>query len=245
MCSSSASAFSEMLCGFMCWFMASPFCAQVVRTFLRDGFDGVNDRLIAGAPAVVSRNVLADHITAGDTAARQKFLRGEQHAGCAKAALQRVAAAESVLQVRDGAGVGHTLDGLDPRAIALHRQRQAAAQDRVVHPHGASAAHAVLAADMAAGEAERLAQEIDECEARLDGFGNGFAIHRETDIYGAAHARGSASCFATRRSSTPARCFFTAPVAWISSGGSRSSAATASSTEPAANAASALWTRTG
>src|SRR4051812_6814274 len=112
MCSSSASAFCEMLCGFVCWFMALPFCAQVARTFLRDGFDGVDDRLIAGAAAVVSRNVLADRITAGHAAARQKFLRGEQHAGCAKAALQRVAAAERVLQIRDGAGVGHALDGL-------------------------------------------------------------------------------------------------------------------------------------
>ena len=30
------------------------------------------------------------------------------------------------------AGVRHALDGLDPRAVALHRERQAAAHDRAV-----------------------------------------------------------------------------------------------------------------
>src|SRR5689334_9832562 len=117
MCSSSASAFSEMLCGFVCWFMASPFCAR-----LRDGFDGVDDRLITGAAAVVPGEIFADHITAGHPAARQQLLRGQQHTGRAKAALQRVAAAEGILQVRDFALVGYTLDGFDPRTIALHRK---------------------------------------------------------------------------------------------------------------------------
>src|SRR5205814_2407409 len=132
----------------------------------------------------------------------------------AKAALQRVTPAERVLQVRDRAGVRHALDGLDPSAIALHCQREAAAHDRVVHPHRAGAAYAMLAADMAAGEAERLAQEVDQRHARLDAFGNRLAVHRHAHI-GHAHARGSMSWPATRRSSTPARCFFTAPVAWI------------------------------
>ena len=48
-------------------------------------------------------------------------------------------------------------------------------------------------------------------------LGDRLAVHREPDVE-RAHARGSTSCAATRRSSTPARCFFTAPVAWMSSG---------------------------
>src|SRR5947209_17079185 len=114
MCSSSSSAFSEMLWGFVCWFMASPFCAQVARTFFRNRLNGVDDRLIAGAAEVVSRNVLADHITVGHPAARQEFLRGEQHGGCAKAALQRVAAAERVLQVGDIARIRYAFNRLEP-----------------------------------------------------------------------------------------------------------------------------------
>ena len=130
------------------------------------------------------------------------------------------------------------------RAVALHREREAAAHDRAVEQHRAGAAHAVLAADMAAGQPERLAQEIDQRGARLDGSRRPPRRSRSCGCR-RAHARGSASCFATRRSSTPARCFFTAPVAWMSSAGSRSSALTASSTEPAASAASALRARTG
>src|SRR3954447_6210891 len=115
--SSRWSARSEMLCGLVCWFMASPFCAR-----LRDGFDGVDDRLIAGAAAVVPGKMFADGITAWGGVARQKLLRGQKHAGGAKAALQRVAAAEGLLQVGDGSRIRHALDGFDGCAVALHRQ---------------------------------------------------------------------------------------------------------------------------
>src|ERR1044071_3496746 len=108
MCSSSASAFSEMLCGFVCWFMASPFCARQ-----RDGFDGVDDRLIAGAAAVVAGEIFADRITARHAAARKKLLCGQQQRRRAETALQRVATPERILQVRDRAGVRDALDGLD------------------------------------------------------------------------------------------------------------------------------------
>src|SRR5258708_5708827 len=100
MCSSSSSACWEMLCGLACWFMASSFCA-----LLRDGFDGIDDRLIAGAAAVVAREVFADVVAAGRAAPLKQFLRGQQHRGGAEAALQRVTPAERVLQVRDVARI--------------------------------------------------------------------------------------------------------------------------------------------
>ena len=84
------------------------------------------------------------------------------------AALQRVALDERLLQIGDLAGIGHALDGVDARAVALHRQHQAAAHDHAVDAHRAGAAHAVLAADMAAGEREVLAQEVDQRLARVD-----------------------------------------------------------------------------
>src|SRR5262249_23647424 len=104
------------------------------------------------------------------------------------------------------------------------------------------------AADMAAGERKVLAQEIDQRLARFDGLMNGLAIHHQRDVAAMlAHDRASASRFATRRSSTPARCFFTAPVACTSSGGLRSlpRVCTASSSEAPASAASALLARCG
>ena len=87
------------------------------------------------------------------------------------AALQRVALLERILQVGDLAGVGHAFDGLDLGAVALHREHETAAHHLAVHPHRAGAADAVLAADMAAGQAQIFAQEIDQRLARLDARG--------------------------------------------------------------------------
>src|SRR5262249_40786684 len=124
--------------------------------------------------------------------------------------------------VGDRARVGDALDGLDARAVALHGKRQAAAHDHAVEPHGAGAAKAMLAADMAAGEAELLAQEVDERRAGIDALAHLFAVHAERDVVETLGHRGSASCAATRRSSTPARCLFAAADACTSPCGSRS-----------------------
>src|SRR5262249_22081908 len=98
-----------------------------------------------------------------------------------EAALQRVAAHERVLQVGNLAGVRHTLDGFYTAAGTLHRKGQAAAHGHAVEPHRAGAAHALLAADMAAGEAEPLAQEVDKRGAHLHGLAHVLAVHRESD----------------------------------------------------------------
>ena len=205
----------------------------------RHRLDRIDDGVIAGAAAVVAGDLLADFLAARHAAAAQQFLRGQQHAGRTEAALQRVALLEGLLQVGDLAGVRHAFDGLDRGAVALRRQHQAAAHDHAVDPHRAGAADAVLAADMAAGQHEIVAQEIDQGLARIDRLGDGLAVHRQRDVAAMlAHGRASMSCFATRRSSTPARCFLVAPVACTSSDGSRSeaSACTASSMLPSVSA---------
>ena len=141
----------------------------------------------------------------------QQFLRRRDHAGRAIAALQRVALLEGRLQVGDLAAIGQAFDGLDRGAVALHRQHQAAAHDLAVHPHRAGAADAVLAADMAAGQRKVVAQKIDQRLARFDAFADALAVDGQRNVEGAlAHGRASLNCVATRRSSTPARCFFTA-----------------------------------
>ena len=58
-------------------------------------------------------------------------------------------------------------------------------QPRTISPfdaHRAGAAHAVLAADMAAGEREILAQEIDQCLARLDAGADPLAVYVKRDL---------------------------------------------------------------
>ena len=60
------------------------------------------------------------------------------------------------------AAFGRTFDGFHREPVGLHREQQAAAHDPALEAHRARAAHSVLAADVRAGEAEILAQEVDE-----------------------------------------------------------------------------------
>ena len=76
--------------------------------------------------------------------------------------------AERLLQRRQLVGVGEALDGLDVGAVDLHRQHQAGAHRRAVDDHRAGAADAMLAADVRAGQSERVAQKIAEMRARFD-----------------------------------------------------------------------------
>src|SRR5262249_60286890 len=120
-------------------------------------------------------------------------------------------------------GARDALDGPAPGAIALPREHQAAAHDHAVDAQRAGAADAVFAADMAAGEAEGLAQEIDDGLPRIDALAHRLAVDRDRDLVESlAHGRGSMSCFATRWVSTPARCRVTAPLACTAAGGVRS-----------------------
>ncbi len=73
----------------------------------------------------------------------------------------------------------NAFDGLDRGAVALHREDEAAAHDLAVEPHRAGAAHAMLAADMGAGEREIVAQEIDQRLARFDPRKNILAVHTQ------------------------------------------------------------------
>ena len=87
------------------------------------------------------------------------------------------------MQVGEFAAIGQAFDGLDLGAVALHRQHQAAAHDLAVDAHGAGAADAVFAADMAAGEAEIVAHEVDQRLARLDTLSDALAIDGEADVH--------------------------------------------------------------
>ena len=66
-------------------------------------------------------------------------------------------------------GVGEPLHGTDLAALRLHGEQQARAHRLAVGQHGASAADAVLAPEVGAGQTAVLAQSIGQGLARLDG----------------------------------------------------------------------------
>ena len=63
--------------------------------------------------------------------------------------------------------VAEALDGAHLAAFAGHREGDARARGRAVDQHGAGAAHAVLAAEVGAGQALAFAQEVAEVRPRL------------------------------------------------------------------------------
>ena len=71
------------------------------------------------------------------------------------------------------------LDGLDRAAFGLHRENETAAHDVAVEPDRAGAAHAVLAADMGAGQTELVADEVGEMRARRHARRDRLAVDRE------------------------------------------------------------------
>ena len=126
--------------------------------------------------------MLADRLAARRDARGQQFARADQDAGRAIAALQRVALLEGALKIGDRTGIRQALDGFHVRAVALHREGQAAADDLAIQQHRAGAAHAMLAADMTAGQRQILAKKIDQCLACLDAGRDGLAVHVKRDL---------------------------------------------------------------
>jgi hypothetical protein len=77
--------------------------------------------------------------------------------------------------------VGQPLDRLDAGAIGLHGQHQAGAHGMSVHQHGAGAADAVFTAQMRAGQAQYMAQEIRQRLPRWTGRRCARAVHGHLD----------------------------------------------------------------
>ena len=95
---------------------------------------------------------------------------GHQDPRRAEPALERVVASKRLLQRRQRALPGERLDRLDLAAVDLHREQAAAAHRHPVDEHRAGAADAVLAADVRAGQAQPMAEEVRQQEPRLDGL---------------------------------------------------------------------------
>src|SRR5205085_9911832 len=118
--------------------------------------DGAHDAHVAGAAAEVARELLADARFVGVGKTQDDVARGDQHSRRAVAALQRVLGGERGAQLRHHRILGEALDRAHLGAFAGEREGDARSCRRAVDLERAGAAHAVLAAEVGAGESGAL-----------------------------------------------------------------------------------------
>src|SRR5262249_29730773 len=94
--------------------------------------------------------------------------RGHDLTGCAVAALKAVVLDERGLHRVQTAAIGQAFDGGNARAFGLHGQREARVHPATVDVDRAGAALPVIAALLGSGEAEPLAQGVEQGDARLE-----------------------------------------------------------------------------
>src|SRR5579885_3179197 len=122
---------------------------------------GDDDVVIAGAAAQIAGNADADVFFARIGIFAQQLDQRRQNSRRAEAALQAMIIAERLLQRVQRLAVGRdAFDRHDLVAVGLHREHQARAGRTAVEQNGAGAADAVLAAQMRAGKAQIVPQEI-------------------------------------------------------------------------------------
>ena len=92
-----------------------------------------------------------------------------QHTRCAVSALKRVVAGERVAQRLHQRIVVEPFDGADIGTVARNRVCDAASHRSPVDQHRAGTTHAVLAAEVGTGQAERIPDEVGEVRTGLDG----------------------------------------------------------------------------
>src|SRR5204862_2405445 len=107
----------------------------------------------------------------------------------AEAALEAVAFPEGLLQRMELLRSGRLpFDGGEGMAVRLHGEHDARAHRLAVEEHRAGAAHAVLAADVSAGQVQLVAQEVREQQAGLDLALVGAAVDGDGDPVETIHA---------------------------------------------------------
>src|ERR687888_802740 len=140
--------------------MASPHRRRV---------DGLDDVLVAGAAAEVALEPAPDLRVGQPVAVRAEELdAGHDHPRRAEAALERVALPEGLLQRMELAALREALDRRDLAAVGLDREHGAGLHRVPVEMDRAGAAERRVAADLRPGEAEVVAEEVDEQRPRLD-----------------------------------------------------------------------------
>src|SRR6267142_567386 len=169
------------------------------------GLDGFDDVRIARAAAEVAADCLSDVRLAGLLVARQQRAAGHHHPRRAVPALQPVLVPERFLDGVELAVLLQALHGADLRAVRLDREHRARLHRLDVEQHGAGAAVRGVAADVRPGQAQVLAQEVDEQQPGLDPELVRGAVHRHPDLvcgHGHRPPARSTAFFSARAAST-------------------------------------------
>src|SRR5262245_16552013 len=116
----------------------------------------LHDVVVAGAAAEVALQADADVRLGGVRVLLEQADRGHHHPRRAVAALQPVVLLEGLLHRMQLAVRGQPLDGGERRAVGLRRQHRAALDRLAVDEDGAGPAARGVAADVRAGQPERV-----------------------------------------------------------------------------------------
>src|SRR5262249_38299577 len=145
------------------------------------GHHRLDDVVVAGAPAKVALEPVADFLLRRPRTALEEIDGGHDHPRRAETALQPVVLLERGLHRVEQAVLRQPLDGGDVRPLGLAHQHLAALHPLPVDHHHAGAALAGVAADVGPGEPEVLAQELHEERAWLDVDGPGLTVDLQGD----------------------------------------------------------------
>src|SRR2546426_6117760 len=160
--------------------------------------DRLDDVDVTGAATEVPADPLPDLLVARVGVLAEEPSGLHDHARRAEPALQAVLIPERLLERVEVRAVGHPLDGADLGAARRHGEHRAGLGAAAVDQHRACPAVAGVAADVGPGQAERVAQEMDEQKAGLDLCLAGLAVHGESDVLSAHGLRSSSSACRAR-----------------------------------------------
>ena len=229
-----------MLCGLVCWFMASPFCAR-----LRDGFDRIDDRLIAGATAVVPARCARGlcrgwgRRRAPSSSCAVSSMAGVQKPHCS-ALRRRNASCRSAMSPESDTPSMVSTFAPSHCTASVRQPRTISPSTRTVQaPHTPCSQPTWLPVSPSVSRTKSTSVVRGSTDSAT---ASPFTVMRISSMLMRAAPRAvSRRAAAARRrdASSPRR------LPGCRSAGSRSSALTASSTEPSASAASALRARTG
>ena len=164
--------------------------------------DGVEDLLVARAPAQVARQRLADLRVARARVSPQQIVAGHDQPGRAEPALHTARLDERPLYLVQAITVSarDPLDGHDIASLRLRGEHEARADDLAVEVDRARSALALLACVLRSGEIEMLAQRVEQALALPH------AVHLAAlavDGQRQAHRYASQAQVSVRRPSTP------------------------------------------
>src|SRR6267143_869662 len=143
--------------------------------------DRLHDVVIAGAPAQIAFQLMSDQLLGRLGIAFEHLVDRHDHAGRAEPALEPVLLPEPLLNRVELAVLRQPLDRHDVGAVRLDGEEGAGLDGLAVHDDRAGAALARVTADVRPGEADGLADVVDQEQAGLDFMAVALAVDRHLD----------------------------------------------------------------